>query len=247
MKGEIKIIFVIFLCIVSISANCQNKFSDFYKLIFYSQDTLFGFYPAPDSLKDNSKYSGFAQKLWAYNMYLYSIYSKAETEYPYLKSLIPDSIKIVAEHERILNEDQDFQNLFYATLNKKSVPDISIDSILIITSRFTYLHRLDNEIVIHMCVAINGLNDLPKTTGSPYYNAFGFMIQYSDECSQIIERIKKEYKNDIDQVKKTLNEEKIIEIRTKIYEALRKDNELHQLVLREYLDKKDYLNFRILY
>ena len=175
------------------------------------------------------------------------MYSKAEKEYQYLKTFIPDSNKIMAEHERFLNEDREFQDLFNATLHKRSVPDISIDFILIIISRFTYLHRMDSDIIIHMCVAINGINELTKTIGSPYYNAFGFMIQYSEECSQIINRIKKQYKDEIDQVKKTLNEENIIEIRIKIYESLRKDNYLRQLVIREYQEKKDYLNFRILY
>lgn len=247
MKSKIRIAFAIIICTLSISANCQDKFSDFFKLVFYPQNSTFGFYPIPDSLKDNSKYSDFAQKLWAFNIYLYSMYSKAEKEYQYLNSFIPDSTKIMSEHERLLNEDREFQNLFNATLHKRSVPDITIDSILIIISRFTYLHRMDNDIVTHMCVAINGISELTKTIGSPYYNAFGFMIQYSDECSQIIERIKKQYKDEISQVKKTLNEEKIIEIRTKIYESLRKDNDLRLLVIREYLAKKDHLNFRILY
>lgn len=247
MKSQSRITFAIIIYIFSISANCQDKISDFFKLVFYPQDSTFGFYPTPDSLKDNSKYSEFAQKLWASNFYLYSMYSKAEKEYHYLKSFIPDSNKIIVEHERLLNEDREFQDIFNAALHKKSVPDISIDSILIIISRFTYLHRMDSDIVIHMCVAINGISELKTTRGSPYYNAFGFMIQYNEECSQIIERIKKQYKNEIAQIKKTLNEAKIIEIRTKIYESLRKDNDLRQLVIREYLEKKDYLNFRILY
>ncbi len=247
MKSQFSFTIAIIFCILSISANCQDKISDFFKLVFYPQDSTIGFYPTPDSLKDNSKYSGFAQNLWAFNIYLYSMYSNAEKKYTYLKSFIPDSNKIIVEHNRLLNEDREFQDLFNAALHKKSVPDISIDSILQIISRFTYLHRMDSEVVIHMCVAINGISELKTTIGSPYYNAFGFMIQYSDECSQIIERIKKQYKDEIAQVKKTLNEEKIIEIRTNIYESLRKDNELRQLVIHEYLEKKDYLNFRILY
>lgn len=247
MKSQFKITLAIIICILSSSVNCQVKISDFFKLVFYPQDSTFGFYPTPDSLKGNSKYSGFAQKLWASNMYLYSMYSKAEKEYYYLKSFIPDSNKIIVEHERLLNEDREFKDLFNAALYKKNVPDISIDSILIIISRFTYLHRMDSDIVIHMCVAINGISELKTTIGSPYYNAFSFMIQYSEECSQIIERIKNQFKDEIAQVKQTLNEEKIIEIRTKIYESLRKDNDLRQLVIREYLEKKDYLNFRILY
>jgi len=247
MKNQIRITFTIIIFILSIRVNCQEKFSDFFTLVYYKQDSTFGFYPTPDSLKHNSKYAGFAQKLWGFNMYLYSVYSKAEREYRYLQSFLPDSNKIRTEHERLLNEDREFQDLFYATLYKKNVPDISIDSMLIIISRFTYLHTMDSDIVIHMCVAINGVSELPVTIGSPYYNAFGYMIQYSDDCSEIVQRIKNQYKDEIALVKQTLNEEKITELRTEIYESLRNDIELRHFVIHEYEEKKEYLNFRIIY
>jgi len=247
MKTLIKVAISIIISTISTSVQGQAKFSDFYKLVFYPNDTTIGFYATPDSLINHPKYSDFAQKLWAFNLYLYTMYSNAEKEYPYLNSILPDSNKIKTEHERLLNEDLEFQDLFNSTLNRKSVPDITIDSILIIISRFTYLHRMDNDIVIHMCATINGLSDLPIMIGSLYYNAFGFMVQYSDECSQITKRIKDQYKDEIAQAKQTLNEEKINAIRTKIYEALRTDSALRQLVIRIYQEKKDFLNFKMSY
>ncbi len=247
MKSQIRLGIAIIICSFSTSVYGQDKFSDFFKLVFYPQDSTIGFYTTPDSLINHSQYSGFAKKLWAFNLYLYTIYSNAEKEYQYLNSFIPDSNKIKAEHERLLNEDLEFQTLFNATIQRKFVPDITIDSILMIISRFSYLHRMGSDLVIHMCATINGLDDLTKSIGSPYYNAFGFMVQHSDECSQIIKRIKDQYREDIDQVKQTLNEEKIIEIRSKIYESMRKDPDLRELVIREYQEKKDYLNLKILY
>lgn len=247
MKTLKKICITIIISLFSISAISQVKVPDFYRIVYYPNDSTFGFYTEPDSLNNNSKYSEFAQKLWAFNMYLYSNYSKAKKEYIYLKSLIPDSNKIKSEHARLINEDKDFQDIFFSTLNKKSVPDISIDSILLIVSRFTYLHKMDSNIVIHVCVGINGINELNYTIGSPYYNAFGFMINYSKDCSKIRKRITKQYKNEIDNAKKSHNDDKIIEIRNDIYKSLANDIDMRQLVIREYQAKKDYLNFRIIY
>lgn len=196
----------------------------------------------PDSLLSDASLSPFATNLWAYNTYLYNNYSVASKNDSILSSLLPDTVKLRSEFSSLLETDSKFQDIFYTSFNKVSIPPIHIDSIQKIMARFFYLHRLPNDkIVMHFCATINEVFELKQTEYSPYYNAFCYMSLRDKPMFDALY-------NDIAHYLPTETDNKILEdSKNGNYDIISKHPVIRQMLIDEYESKKQYLNFRILY
>jgi hypothetical protein len=240
----IRIILLISLYLTSLSLIGQNKASDFYNLVFYTEDGKVGFYETPIEEHENPKFSAFASNMKGYLVYLISNYSELPKSNVELEELLPDSIKIKEHFEELLNKDDSFNKILFNVYKRKEIPPVHVDSILKKISRFYYVHSSRGVSTAHLCAGINGIKEFKHDESSPYYDAFSFMVIYNDfgmkKFSQSLEPIRSE-------LNKSIPEERVLEIRNKVYEFILNDIEMRNYIIKEYNDKKEYLNFKLVY
>ena len=247
-----KLVSLISVCLLSVNMISQIEdiqVSDFFKLYFYPKESgSIGYFPDPDSLK-NSRMEKFGENMYACSQYLFTNYSyagKIESREA-IKKALPDTIQAVNIFNNYLDSDTLFRQLYVNFLKKKEIPAIHIDSFMNIACRFFYLHRLPNQkIVMHTCAGINESHKLPQNEFSPYYNAFAFsVIRNSGEKG--VEWLSSFESDLVYSADTQISDTELEKLRNQNYEILKSSEDFRKNIINEYLRRKEFLNFKLIY
>lgn len=201
-------------------------------------------YTMPDSNSHNVQWPGRDTALWAFDMYLFSNYAATFKREQELEQLLPDTTNIRKRFTAMLEHDSVYARMFRQAMPDNRVPDIQIDSLLDIASRFYYLHRSHGGVTAHICVGINKVKELPQSKGSPYYAAFCYQVIRSQEDPfAIFDRAKDALG---DSIYNDMPDEELHRAEHDIYRHAAADPELRKQLWDAYLTKRRYLNFRVL-
>nr|WP_321407035.1 hypothetical protein [uncultured Carboxylicivirga sp.] len=240
------------LIIISLltSCNCSHQgtdinLSDFYRVYFEKRQDKIIMYSEADSLNSKIKLKEFGNAMWAYNDYLFRNYSETTKLYSHFKSLLPDTSLIRQEFNVALNNDNKFKDIFKNSLNKKSIPSITIDSLSIIASRFYLVDKFRNQVYVHLCANINEVQSLEQNEFSPFFNAFCFMtIRNNDEASDLASSLLIPYSSELNNPE-GISDERLIQIKTEVFDAASENKQLQQILIKEYDKKRKFLNFEL--
>nr|WP_321454284.1 hypothetical protein [uncultured Carboxylicivirga sp.] len=248
MKYRLKIAIAVITLLSSCNSNNQNKdieLSEFYRVYFEQRGDKMRLYTEADSLNANLQLKDFGNSMWAYNDYLFRNNSKTIKLYSHFKSLLPDTSAIKQEFKTSLKKDIEFKELFKQSLINKNIPSITIDSLSVIASRFYLVHRIRNQVYIHLCANINEVQSLEQNKFSPYYNAFCFMtIRMNDEASDLASTLLTPYSAELDN-QENISDERFLEIKNEVFETASKNKQLQDVLIKEYNKKKEFLNFEL--
>jgi len=244
------------ICLISVFVISVNLFSqieghqitDFFKLNFYPKDGSFGSYADSDSLK-NSELEDFGKTMYAFSQYLLTNYTdagKGENEKE-IEQVLPDTVKAVKIFNKYMEGDIVFSKLYFDFLEKKEIPAIHIDSLIDISCRFYYLHRLPNgRIVMHMCAGINEVKKLPQNEFSPYYNAFAYSVIRN--CgSDGVEWLSSFESDLVYTADSKISDAELERLKNKNYEVLKSSEDFKKNIINEYLRRNQFLNFKLIY
>jgi hypothetical protein len=219
--------------------------ADRYKMVFGHGKEGIYLYSMPDSASSNPQWPGRDTALWAFDMYLFSNYAATFKRERELSKLLPDTIAIRKRFRDMLEQDTAYARFFHHAMPDHRVPDIRIDSLLYIASRFYYLHRASGGgVTAHICVGINKVKELVRTEGSPYYAAFCYQVIRSQEDPFAIFYRAKDAAGD--SIYNDMPEEQLHQAEHDIYRHAAADPELRQQLWSAYLAKRRYLNFQVL-
>ncbi|MGY6562471.1 MAG: hypothetical protein ACXITV_10220 [Luteibaculaceae bacterium] len=234
---------IFFGLLISYSLTAQDKVSDYYRLNFHNYQGVIDFYAEPDTISLNIDIE-YGKQMFAFNVFLYEKYSRAAKYQDNFYLLLPDTNEIKLEHTTILNEDTAFSALYFNSLHGKEIPDIHLDTLLNIVSKFFYLHRENGRAFAHICAGINGLHELKDSQYSPYYYAFSFMVIYNERAilklKSFVADLPLNFESEISEID-------IQNAKEVVYENVLHDPEIKALLLETYYAKQEFLNFKIFY
>lgn len=225
----------------------NKNFQDFFTVrIVSGKNSPYLLYYA-DSMKNDSYYHEYCSAMWAFNEYLFSNYSCIPGNDSVIAKLIPDTTAVKEKFNALLTEDTGFRNIFEKAIEKKEVAPVKIDSLMKIASRFFLVHRSRGEIVQHLCSTINKVQSLHQNENSPYYNAFCFMAIWNNNnhIFDLFDQAVKPYFGEL-WGSKPISDDRLEEIKNDVFNYFATDKELRNILLKEYNEKKSYLNFKII-
>jgi hypothetical protein len=232
------------VCALVFAQDEGQSLADRYKMVFGSGEDGMYLYCMPDSSSNNVQWPGRDTALWAFDMYLFSNYAATFKREQDLEQLLPDTTTIRRRFAAMLEHDSAYARIFHQAMPENRVPDIQIDSLLVIASRFYYLHRSHGNVTAHICVGINKVKKLPQSEGSPYYAAFCYQVIRSQEDPFAIFDRAKDAAGD--SLYDEMPDELLHKAEHDIYRHAAADPELRKQVWDAYLTKRRYLNFRVL-
>ncbi|HRO98535.1 MAG TPA: hypothetical protein PLN54_03800 [Flavobacteriales bacterium] len=199
----------------------------------------------PDSLPPDPSLHGRCTALWPYHLYLYSIFSETYAHGQEFQEMLPDTAAIRQRLRSLLEAETDFKDLYLRSIRPDQLAPLPIDSALRIAAHFYYLHIMDGEPTLHICVGINKVRELSVSRDHPHHAAFCYMTIWEMEDSfGPWSAAKTPF---ADELKAKPSAERIAEIEQEIYQRIAALPEMRQALIDTYERKKEHLNFVLLY
>lgn len=199
----------------------------------------------PDSLPPDPALHARCTALWPYHLYLYSIFSDTYAHEQRLQELLPDTEPIRQQLRSLLEAENDFKELYLRSIRPDQLAPLPIDSALRIAAHFYYLHLMDGEPTLHICVGINKVRELSTSPDHPHHAAFCYMTiwEMEDSFGPWI-TIRAPF---ADELKAKPGAERIAEIEQEVYRRVAALPEMRQVLIDTYERKKEHLNFELVY
>ncbi|MBX2980784.1 MAG: hypothetical protein KF905_15975 [Flavobacteriales bacterium] len=199
----------------------------------------------PDSLPPDPALHARCTALWPYHLYLYSIFSETYGPEEQLEELLPDITAIRKQLRSLLEAETDFKELYLRSIRPDQLAPLPIDSALRIAAHFYYLHLMNGEPTLHICVGINKVRELSKSPDHPHHAAFCYMTIWEMEDSfGPWSTIRAPF---ADELEAKPSGERIAEIEQEVYERIAALPEMRQALIDAYERKKEHLNFELVY
>lgn len=142
-------------------------------------------------------------------------------------------------------EDTAFQQLYLRSVNREMVAPLPIDSALRIAAHFYYVHMMDGQPAVHICVGINKVKGLSTAEAHPYHAAFCYMaIRMMKDASTPYARVRGTF---AEEVKAGVSEERLAHIEQEVYERIAALPLMRQVLIDTYVRKAKHLNFELIY
>jgi hypothetical protein len=199
-----------------------------------------------DSTHRDPTLAALCAALYNANAYLFGNYAIAYGKQTELERLLPDTNSIRQRFNSYLESDTSFERLYMRSIHREMVAPLSIDSALRIAAHFFYVHRMDQEVTVHVCVGINKVQSLSNSVAHPYHAAFCYMTIWGmdDFMALFRERIgpiRAELKE------KNLSDTRLLELEQTVYDLMASDPDLRKALIDEYEKKAEHLNFQLVY
>lgn len=199
----------------------------------------------PDSLPPDPALHARCTALWPYHLYLYSIFSDTYAHEQRLQELLPDTEAIRKQLRSLLEAETDFKELYLRSIRADQLAPLPIDSALRIAAHFYYLHLMDGEPTLHICVGINKVRELSSSPDHPHHAAFCYMTIWEMEDSfGPWSTIRVPF---ADELKAKLGAERIAELEQEVYRSIAALPEMRQALIDTYERKKEHLNFELVH
>ncbi len=199
----------------------------------------------PDSLPPDQALHARCIALWPYHLYLYSIFSETYGHEQHMEKMLPDTMAITKRFHDLLEAETDFKELYLRSIHPDHIAALHIDSALRIAAHFYYLHIMDGEPTLHICVGINKVRELSSTTHHPHHAAFCYMTIWEMEDSfGPWSTVKAPF---ADELKAKPSGGRIAEIEQEVYQRIAALPEMRQALIETYKRKKEHLNFELVY
>lgn len=199
----------------------------------------------PDSLPPDPALHARCTALWSYHLYLYSIFSDTYAHEQRLQELLPDTAAIRQQLRSLLEAETDFKELYLRSIRADQVAPLPIASALHIAAHFYYLHLMDGEPTLHICVGINKVRELSTSPDHPHHAAFCYMTIWEMEDSfGPWSTIRAPF---ADELKAKPGAERIAELEEEVYRRIAALPEMRQALIDTYERKKEHLNFELVY
>lgn len=199
----------------------------------------------PDSLPPDPALHARCTALWPYHLYLYSIFSETYGLEQKLQDLLPDTLAIREQLRSSLDAETDFKDLYLRSIRHDPMAPLPIDSALRIAAHFYYLHLMDGEPTLHLCVGINKVRELSKSSDHPHHAAFCYMAIWDMEDSFFPwVAVKAPF---ADELKAKPGAKRIAELEQEVYRSIAALPEMRQALIDAFEMKKDHLNFELVY
>lgn len=199
----------------------------------------------PDSLPPDPALHARCTALWPYHLYLYSIFSDIYAHEQRLQEMLPDTAAIGERLRSLLEAETDFKELYLRSIRTDRLAPLPIDSALRIAAHFYYLHIMDGEPTLHICVGINKVRELSASPDHPHHAAFCYMTIWEMEDSfGPWSKIRGPF---ADELKAKPSAERIAEMEQEVYRRIATLPEMRQALIDTYERKKEHLNFVLVY
>jgi len=162
-----------------------------------------------------------------------------------LQEMLPDTAAIGQRLRSLLEAETDYKELYLRSIRPDQLAPLPIDSALRIAAHFYYLHLMDGEPTLHICVGINKVRELSASLDHPHHAAFCYMAIWEMEDSLgPWSAIKAPF---ADELKAKPSAERIAEIEQWVYRRIAVLPEMRQALIDTYERKKEHLNFELVY
>jgi hypothetical protein len=199
----------------------------------------------PDSLPPDPALHARCTALWPYHLYLYSIFSETYGHEQRMEKMLPDTVAITRYFHDLLEAETEFKELYLRSIRPDHIAALHIDSALRIAAHFYYLHLMDGEPTVHICVGINKVRELSSSTDHPHHAAFCYMTIWEMEDSfGPWSTVKAPF---ADELKAKPSGDRIAEIEQEVYQRIAVLPEMRQALIETYERKKEHLNFELVY
>jgi hypothetical protein len=225
---------------------------EFYELELDSYVGQLYFRSHTDSLKDHPKYASIGE-----NMYNHLDYFVSQCT-PYLDQTyaidsfnLADTTDLKERMQYQLANDTLLKELVFNCVNSTKLESTTIDELAGIVARFFYLHKppYANRPIVHHCISTNGVNELPQRNISPYLNAFAWDIVRSGDSITGVDVIFDFIGEDF--IYKQLADETPVHVVDSISKVnflmIAKNQETRNFIIKNYEQKKKFLNFELIY
>lgn len=177
--------------------------------------------------------------------YLYNNYSKLYRHQQEILALRKDKKGMRQRFAERMAEDTAFQQLYLRSVNREMVAPLPIDSALRIAAHFYYVHMMDGQPAVHICVGINKVKGLSTAEAHPYHAAFCYMaIRMMKDASTPYARVRGTF---AEEVKAGVSEERLAHIEQEVYERIAALPLMRQVLIDTYVRKAKHLNFELIY
>ncbi len=220
-------------------------FADLFKVDILNWEGETYLNTGPDSLKTDTTCGLLRTALWNFHGYLFSNYADAMRHNNTLLAFLPDTAALREKFNALLHADTAFQRIYLRSIHRDMVAPLDLDSALRIAAHFFYLHRMGEDVTMHVCVGINKVQTLSTSPAHPYHAAFCYMTIWGMEDFMTV------FRNRIEPIRtelkeKNLSDERLLELEQAVYDMMASDPELRKALLNEYDKKAQYLNFELM-
>lgn len=223
----------------------KGHFHELFKYKVQGKGNAAHFHVEPDSTQlKGEEHKRYAALYWA-NDYLYNNYSNLYRHGKELVALRGKPKELRAQFARRFAEDSAFQHIYMRSVEREMIAPLHIDSALRIASHFYYVHKMDGQPTVHICVGINKVKDLSTAMEHPYYAAFCYMaICGMQDVRAPYKLVREPY---AEEVKTGVSDARLEEIEQEVYTRVAALPMLRQVLIDTYERKAKYLNFELLY
>lgn len=198
----------------------------------------------PEKLKGDKQLGPMLAALADYNAYIYENYTQMHRHQRELLALLPDEAALRNRFNELMDADTALQRICMRTLRGEKVAALPLDSALRIAAHFFYVHRMEGEVTMHVCIGINKVQEMSTAPAHPYYAAFCYMAIWGmrDKMrlfAQVIEPYRAE-------MRANPSDERLHEMELLVYDAMAREPALRKAVLKEYAKKGKYLPFELI-
>jgi hypothetical protein len=199
----------------------------------------------PDSMQADPALRERCAALYYAHDYLYNNYSKLYKHQQEILALRKDEKAMRQRFAEGMAEDTAFQRLYLRAVNREMVAPLPIDSALRIAAHFYYVHRMDGQPTVHICVGINKVKGLSPAESHPYHAAFCYMaIRMMKDASTPYAQVRGAL---AEEVKAGVSDERLAEIEQDVYKRIAALPMMRQVLIDTYARKSKHLNFELLY
>lgn len=198
----------------------------------------------PDSMQAAPAFRDRYTALYWANDYLYSNYSTLYKHQKEIIALRKDRDAMKQRFAERMAEDTAFQRLYLRSVNREIIAPLHIDSALRIAAHFYYVHKMNGQPTVHICIGINKVKDLSMAMEHPYYAAFCYMAIWElDEVSAPYKQVREPFS---EEVKAGVSDARIEEIEQEIYKRVAALPMMRQVLIDAYTRKAQHLNFELI-
>lgn len=221
------------------------RFADLFHCEIRSEDGHVYLLSDPDSMRGNLLLEERCTALWAYNSYLFENYADVYGRQTELIELLPDTGALLDLFNMLIGSDTAFESLYKRSVRREMVAPLSIDSALIIASHFFYLHRVRGSVTGHICIGINKVKDLLRSTADIYHAAFCFMaIRDTDDPYSLFTSATAPLTTEL---KEGPSDERMLELEGIVYDSVANDPRLKKALLDAFEMKGSFVNFELIH
>ncbi|MFT3886077.1 MAG: hypothetical protein QM724_11810 [Flavobacteriales bacterium] len=199
----------------------------------------------PDSMRGDARHEARCSALWPYHTYLLNNYCNAYLHTGELTALLPDTPRVRARYDELLQADSAFQQVMAPTLRGTTIPALPIDSALSIAAHFYYVHRVGDKVTTHVCSGINKVKELGTSVADAHYAAFAYMAIYDmGDMYAPFYPVVQPYR---EEMRANLSDERLHEVEQRVYAGMAGSAQLREALIAEYQRKKAFLPFELVW